>query len=689
MLLSFREPSDVVKSFNQVDIPSFAVVTGPNGSGKTQLLTAIARGALAFEGIKTTETLFLQPHMIAMQPHDEEYHPSSAAQGQHLQPANDIMRSGVLKSIDSARQSCFGQDWPRIESFFAENNYVIETFSDIDLQSFLDTGFIDLNDYKNLDRYLDQLHVLKVSRDQDGLTFSFWTIACFSKLSYFLGKSLHKITIREVQEHLDIFTSAGRANYIFDFSVSIQFKMYQSRKFWNDFRRYRHQHLGKTSDSYLDADAFRRRYGPPPWELANEVINRVRGLRYYFKEPSDDPEESYKAHLYDSRDGRSVPMHVLSSGESILLRIVSAIYTHSRADGRMLRPPKLLLLDEPDSSLHPSMVKHLLSLIRNEFVKNMQMRVILTTHSPTTVMLSPEEAVYEVDILAGSLTKKDKSLIVDSLCEGVVRVSESKRIIFVEGANDAAFLELSKRLLISSGVISENNLLFLPPFRVPKVDNIAAARTYTNGRDIVRRLTSVFDELGNTDMFGGLIDWDGENEEGSSLYVLPRWEIENYIWDPIVVFSALLSQGVNLLPEMGLVKTDAFKLYKLAGVESGDSERLQRIANAVVQKIESHMKFDMSNKTCTGLDKISKDNYLRKLKDLSIILYANGMSVKVPAWWLRWDGDDLRTASIAAFGYKFGKYEVMLEAYEGLELIPHELTDLYLRLSQRSFRSKI
>jgi len=54
-----------------------------------------------------------------------------------------------------------------------------------------------------------------------------------------------------------------------------------------------------------------------------------------------------------------------------------------------------LLLDEVDASLHPSMIKNLLDVIEKIFLKN-GCKVILATHSPTTVALAPEESIYEI-----------------------------------------------------------------------------------------------------------------------------------------------------------------------------------------------------------------------------------------------------------------------------------------------------
>ncbi len=79
----------------------------------------------------------------------------------------------------------------------------------------------------------------------------------------------------------------------------------------------------------------------------------------------------------------------LSSGEKILMALVASIYK-SQSDGVF---PDILLLDEIDATLHPSMIKNLLKVIENIFLAK-GVKVIFTTHSPTTVALAPNDSIY-------------------------------------------------------------------------------------------------------------------------------------------------------------------------------------------------------------------------------------------------------------------------------------------------------
>ena len=53
--LSFDHPYLSVKPFSDLELPSFTLVTGLNGSGKTHLLQAIANGRIRTEGVSNVQ----------------------------------------------------------------------------------------------------------------------------------------------------------------------------------------------------------------------------------------------------------------------------------------------------------------------------------------------------------------------------------------------------------------------------------------------------------------------------------------------------------------------------------------------------------------------------------------------------------------------------------------------------------
>ena len=69
----------------------------------------------------------------------------------------------------------------------------------------------------------------------------------------------------------------------------------------------------------------------------------------------------------------------MSSGEKVLISLV--FYLYSSQEKNVF--PKLLLLDEPNAHLHPTMTQQFLNVVKNVLVDKFNVRVIMTTHSPS------------------------------------------------------------------------------------------------------------------------------------------------------------------------------------------------------------------------------------------------------------------------------------------------------------------
>ncbi|MCF0236936.1 MAG: ATP-binding protein, partial [Bacteroidaceae bacterium] len=85
--------------------------------------------------------------------------------------------------------------------------------------------------------------------------------------------------------------------------------------------------------------------------------------------------------------------YVLSSGEKQMLIILLTTLIQDRQ-------PYVLLMDEPEVSLHFDWQKRLIAMVQQ---LNPNVQIILTTHSPAVIMDGWEDAVTEVsDITIGS-----------------------------------------------------------------------------------------------------------------------------------------------------------------------------------------------------------------------------------------------------------------------------------------------
>lgn len=141
--------------------------------------------------------------------------------------------------------------------------------------------------------------------------------------------------------------------------------------------------------SGLSDQEFIERYGQPPWDQISELLVAF-GLPYKAQAPSWRLDENVTLTLQRNLDDAKVVFTALSSGERVLLRFVLSIFRFDPLRVN-LSVPKFLLLDEMDASLHPEMARRWLSTIRAELVERRGIKCILTTHSPTTVAVAPED----------------------------------------------------------------------------------------------------------------------------------------------------------------------------------------------------------------------------------------------------------------------------------------------------------
>lgn len=141
-------------------------------------------------------------------------------------------------------------------------------------------------------------------------------------------------------------------------------------------------------------------------------------LNVSFKESSD-----FIIHAEAQVDGRSIPLELLGTGYLQLIQIFCYI---------LLFKPKILLIDEPDIHLHPSvqekLAQSLLQIARLQGIK-----IVMTTHSPFIVRGAPADT--KVFWLADGQKRDDDRTVVElALGWGAF----GKRIILIseDGKND-------------------------------------------------------------------------------------------------------------------------------------------------------------------------------------------------------------------------------------------------------------
>jgi energy-coupling factor transporter ATP-binding protein EcfA2 len=258
-----------------------------------------------------------------------------------------------------------------------------------------------------------------------------------------------------------------------------------------------HGGKGKSSEELIEIES------KSPWYFINEMFETF-GLPHKVKAPKFNAGEiigsgniEYQAKpVYE---GLEIGFDDLSSGERILCALAITVFQ----DQQNTNFPELLLLDEVDASLHPSMVKNLLSVIREVFLKN-NCKVILATHSPTTASLVDESEIFEVKKgkIQDKIGKISQTEAVDILSEGMMNLEKgltlfdqisSKPISIITEGDNITHLEKAIRIL--------------EPTLLEKIDFLKGVEG-SSGKDQLKTLFEFFKLVPHTNSVLFVLDCD-------------------------------------------------------------------------------------------------------------------------------------------------------------------------------------
>ncbi|MEY4249659.1 MAG: hypothetical protein RJA87_1292 [Pseudomonadota bacterium] len=574
MQLEFRQPHLSITAFPTVDVPQLTVIVGLNGSGKSHLLQAINRGAI-------TNTLIPSP-IVSPNLHEnsairliangssqtlfEPYVPNREVPNQvdlveiYEQRRSRILSPFVAKLEDmshGAIRNCLapkedlwqvgatglssrtGMDLSLIDSVFAAAENELRR-----IEPGSASGFVPFGVENQWSHDRNEAHIVELA----------------TSIADRFGLSI--LDIR--QEQLRLYSRWGETD---QFAINLPLIFGNYRDAWA-----RNQLDGLNApDIGLDNELFAKRFGQPPWDEINRTLKGF-SLPYEVTSPDlGDYKGRVSVTLRKSITKDVVSIDNLSSGEKVLFQLALSTF---QSDEALLtvRRPKLLLLDEMDASLHPEMVHRWLDAIRHSLVERESMHCIITTHSPTTVALAPEQSLFEMIDGRSGLKEVSKQQALNRLTVGVPTLSidySGRRQVFTESDTDAAIYE-RVYALIKSHILCERELNFLSTgLRVKNNGEI------NSGCAIVKKTVKKLEEIGVASIFG-IVDWDLKATSDSRVKVIAekeRYSIENVLLDPLLI--AVLLMKNHELPK-GLEDIDRF--IKVPDLTVAD---LQRLIDAV------------------------------------------------------------------------------------------------------------
>ncbi|WP_026941362.1 ATP-binding protein [Hellea balneolensis] len=422
MKLTFQTEHISIKQLADTELPTLTVMTGLNGAGKTHLLQAIDNGSITVQG-------------------------STPAQVKYYNLLNFRMKSPkALNAQQLAAQTLAG--WqiltgvsgnPKVNWLRTMHQYFSKVFGATDIKTAYpdDDGFLEHSFWHKYEGE-DEEFLSRKKQYESLVRHHLFENLNFKKNGYHQSisralkkcqKPIHLIVESEFREH---FSPHSSGNDYLSASLSVVFTKYKVKQFL-----WAHRQWGAGGVS-LPIESFYQKFEEEnlqPWVVINEIMEGIHqqgGGQDVFNFEITNPQtdvltlESYQGYIFqpqllDKVHGQARAFEALSSGEQTLLALALSIY--QSADNFEL--PKVLLLDEIDASLHPSMTKALLGTLESVFVAR-GIEVILATHSPSTIALASEETIYVVNKgnVATKISKHSRAQAMSLISEGYITLDQ-------------------------------------------------------------------------------------------------------------------------------------------------------------------------------------------------------------------------------------------------------------------------
>ncbi|UML92144.1 AAA family ATPase [Shewanella xiamenensis] len=515
-----------ISDFDSYEIPEFTLITGLNGSGKTHLLKAIETGSIR-TNLKISPNINSRP--IA-------YFNYQTLAPNRIEPAsssNLIPYQGILAKITEEKNNLLAfikaQLLKNYNIIFSDNYFNYEKLE-------INTNILELG-----------INVDSLNNINNSIKHQISQIAILIRSNFRNILDLSDLSDCDLlnAEHEKIINTPviNKADSIFSQSFSRAFLLYHELVKFNKLVEL--DHLNGDTNEPLTEKEFINLHGTPPWEIANELFKDA-GLDFYLTHPEKYTTVTFSPQLKKISNNKIISIDTLSSGEKILMSFAICLL-HSQNSRNAALPPNLLLLDEIDASLHPQMSKQLLNVVINNIVKKQGINVIMTTHSPSTVALAPEESIYVKHSEDPKLQKSSKDEAINILTSGIPTLSiniNSRKNVFVESKSDE---------FRYSYIYDQLKTYLQSPF---SLNFIAMGSKKSTGEDIgsgCKNVITMVDKLRkakNNNIYG-LIDWDTDSKRTSNNHIqvlgYGKWHaIENCILDPLILLLYLLDHSPKI-----------------------------------------------------------------------------------------------------------------------------------------------
>lgn len=250
-----------------------------------------------------------------------------------------------------------------------------------------------------------------------------------------------------------------------------------------------------------------------PWTRLNELFNKLNfgyRLRDNFKNEGYGLSEQPVLFALNTNgtlnESERRTLADLSDGEKAIVSLTFAMLASEDTH------PKILILDEYDAPLNPSLVKSFFTVLKDFFIDS-GVQVVIATHSPATLSLAPNYAQF-YEVFSKSSPVADRLLPVNREAYGELRIANQHfvdRIVNLEkavGDLHEKIVNATKPLLVTEGDNVEHirkAIEVIDNTLISKVDLLTGVNGVT-GKDNLKFLFEVMSKRANGQKI--LFVWD-------------------------------------------------------------------------------------------------------------------------------------------------------------------------------------
>lgn len=436
------------EGFEWNNIPMFSVITGINGAGKTHLLKLLYESTTTLDLLNITDSRNDIFNLLLPNNNDLENRNTTSTK------RNYIQFIAYFQSIDHR----LGEDKQLQENILGYKGMVErskESLKRIQGVS-ADKGTI-INNEKELKRWESEVYSTKykLSKLYDPIYEKE-----IKRISNLLDKNIEDLSIEEIKDN-------GKTTFDGVFEIDT------IKQFIADELQDKHSTIlkGFKSGEINQDKILAIKNKLESFQIINNLFNKYGFTYYKMDNPNPDIDNnrsdinitSDKIKLtFSGQKGEIVNYDDLSSGEKIIIKIIM-LARSKNINGENINT---IILDEPDAHLHPSLSKMMIEILE-DLTKPIEeggadLRVIITTHSPSTVAFAPQESLFLMNRDENGnrfirTSSKDEAIRI--LSDGIFTfkeavgkfeiISESTRnnILCVEGKTDVLHIETAMKKL--------------------------------------------------------------------------------------------------------------------------------------------------------------------------------------------------------------------------------------------------